>query len=260
MSAVANEPDLRPLVTPGAQVLRNGPDGWRLAIPPGPAGRYRLAQLDDYGRLRRGDFPHTPPLHFSVRARASGRQLPGTWGFGLWNNPFGLALLTGAEVLRLPALPNCAWFFFASPPNHLSLRDDLPGQGALAATFRSQGWPPALLAVGAPTLPLLFWRPAASRLRRLASRYVHQAVASLVLDPTEWHHYSLAWGPEQVIFTVDGRTVLETSVSPAGPLGLVMWVDNQYAALPPDGRLSFGSLPNQVEAWIELQDLRLLAG
>jgi hypothetical protein len=37
----------------------------------------------------------------------------------------------------------------------------------------------------------------------------------------------------------------------------VIWIDNQYAALPPTGRLSFGALPNPQPAWIEISDLSL---
>lgn len=256
----ALELSLTPLLTPGAKARPAGANSWRLVIPPGPAGQYRVAQLDDYGKLRRGEFPHTAPVSLSLRARASSPEIPGTWGFGLWNNPFSMAVLTGVEILRLPALPNAAWFFFASPPNYLSLRDDLPGRGGLAATFCSPRWPPAMLALSAPVLPLLFWPPAARLLRRRARRFVRQAGVDMGLDPTHWHHYRLAWHPESVVFSVDGSTILETGLVPAGPLGLVLWVDNQYAALPPGGRLSFGSLPNEAEAWIELEDVRLEAG
>jgi hypothetical protein len=56
-----------------------------------------------------------------------------------------------------------------------------------------------------------------------------------------------------VSFRVDGNPVLETGLVPNGPLGLVMWVDNQYAALPPDGRLSFGNLATEEVAWVEAE-------
>src|SRR2546427_795796 len=44
----AMNPELRPRTTRGAQVETIAPGHWRLTIPAGPAGRYRLAQLDDY--------------------------------------------------------------------------------------------------------------------------------------------------------------------------------------------------------------------
>lgn len=248
---------LRPNLTKGARVLATGPRAWRLEMPAGLQGRYRLAQLDDYGARRRAEFPWHPPFNMTLRARASAGVIPGTWGFGLWNDPFGMALLSGAESLRLPALPNAAWFFFAAPPNYLSLRDDLPAQGGLAATFRSPRWPAALLALGAPALPLLALPSTTRLLRRLGRRYVQQDALQLQLDPTAWHMYGVTWREGNVEFLLDGRMVLQTAISPLGPLGLVIWVDNQYAALPPDGRLRFGTLPNPEAAWIELADLAL---
>lgn len=248
---------LRPNLTPGARVLKAGPDVWRFEMPPGPQGRYRLAQLDDYGARRRSEFPWRAPFHFTLRARASTDALPGTWGFGLWNDPFGMALFSGAEALRMPALPNAAWFFFASPPNYLSLRDDLPAQGGLAATFRSPRWPAVLLALGVPVLPL-FALPATTRLlRRLGRHFVKQDALQLQINPTNWHTYGLTWHNGKVEFLLDGKVVLQTNIAPLGPLGLVIWVDNQYAALPPDGRLRFGTLSNPEMVWIEVADLAL---
>jgi hypothetical protein len=231
-----------------------GPSSWRLEIPAGPGGRYRLAQLDDYQGLPRRAFPWGPPLSLSLRARASAGEIPGTWGFGLWNDPFGFAFLQGGGV-RLPVLPNAAWFFFASPHNYLSLRDDLPAQGALAATFQSPRWPPATSLLGVPVLPLLLLPPAARLLRRLGRRHVRQDAVSLELDATAWHRYGIEWREEAATFRVDGQAVLETEVTPVGPLALVLWVDNQYAALPPDGRLRYGTLPNPEAAWIEIEGL-----
>jgi hypothetical protein len=248
---------LRPNLTPGARLLDAGEGVWRLEMPAGLQGHYRLAQLDDYGSRRRGEFPWRAPFFMTLRARASASVIPGTWGFGLWNDPFGMALLSGAETLRLPVLPNAAWFFFASAPNYLSLRDDLPAQGGLAATFRSPRWPAALLALGAPALPLLILPPTTRLLRRLGRRFVQQDALQLQLDPMDWHTYGLFWRDGSVEFLLDGETILQTGVAPLGPLGLVIWVDNQYAALPPDGHLRFGTLPNPEAAWIELADLAL---
>src|SRR5512139_912562 len=86
---------LRPRHTRGAQVVQIGPAGavkstvWRLEIPAGSAGHYRLAQLDDYSGRPRWKFPWRAPFRLALRARASASEIPGTWGFGLWNNPFG---------------------------------------------------------------------------------------------------------------------------------------------------------------------------
>jgi hypothetical protein len=241
--------------TQGAQIDPI-PGGWRLAIPAGPAGRYRLAQLDNYRQRARRRFPIRAPFQMELAARASAADIPGTWGFGAWNDPFNIGFLTGAEALRLPALPNAAWFFFASAPNYLSLRDDLPAQGALAATFRSPTWPGARLAPATLVLPFLLIPPAVRRLRRLARRWVHQDAALMPHDPTAWHTYRLAWTGEQVHLAVDGLPILETAVVPRGPLGFVLWIDNQFAALPPDGRPHIGALATPAPAWIEVCDLK----
>jgi hypothetical protein len=251
--------------TPGAEVQQLDPTSWRLVIPAGSADLYRLAQLDDYAHFSRGTFPWRPPCTLTLQARTSSPTIPGTWGFGLWNDPFGLSLGFSGATRRLPALPNAAWFFFASPPNYLSLRDDLPTTGGLTATFRAPRRQFLYLVAGIPALPGLLFPQTARILRRLARRVIQQDAAQLSpaaqwTDPdsvTSWHSYRLLWQEDLVRFQVDDRELLETRTSPIGPLGLVIWVDNQYAAFPPDGRLAFGTLPNNSLAWIEIQNLTM---
>lgn len=249
--------DLKIHLAGGGEAVKTRGGEWRLSIPDGAHGAYRLAQLDDYSPLPRGSFHWQAPFSLSLRARASSAAIPGTWGFGLWNDPFSMGVLGGGGKARLPALPNTAWFFFAAPPNHLSLRDDLPAQGWLAATFRSPRWPPALLALGALALPLLLIPPAARALRRLARRVVRQDAVALACDPSDWHAYSLEWEEDEVCFRVDGGEVLRSRVAPLGRLGLVLWVDNQYMSIPPSGRIRYGTLATQVETWIEIRDLAI---
>jgi hypothetical protein len=255
-------PVLRQRQANGGQVRQQRSGSWHLEIPASPPGKvthppYSLAQLDDTTGLARRDFRWQPPLRFSLRGRASAADLPGTWGFGLWNDPFGLAIIQGSERLRLPTLPNAAWFFFASPENYLSLRDDLPANGALAASFQAKSVPAVLLLPGGLGLPLLLWRRSAQLVRRFGRRFVQQAAVRLPIDPREWHTYELDWQVQNLVCRVDGADVLETRVTPEGPLGLVLWVDNQYAAFPPDGRPRFGTLPNPHPAWIEIVDLQI---
>jgi len=225
------------------------------------SGKYRIAQLDDYTGTPRRRFPWQPPLTLSLRARASAESLPGTWGFGLWNDPFSLSLGFGGGTRRFPALPNTAWFFHASPPNYLSLRDDLPAQGFLAATFRSGQLPAPLLAALSPGVVLFTLPPAARLLRRLARRLIWQDAALVGGNgryaAADWHIYQIGWNQDNVTFSVDGATILITRASPRGPLALVLWIDNQYAALPPTGRLSFGALLNPQPALIEIDTLSL---
>jgi hypothetical protein len=243
-------PNLTPRHTPGASVQKTT-EGWRLDIPSGPGRAYRLAQVDDYISLPRRAFPWNPPLKISLRARLSASNLPGTWGFGLWNDPFGLAIGFGGTARRLPALPNAAWFFHASQENHLSL-GDAPANGFFAGTFRSPRLPSPLLAPALPALPFLALHPVSRWLRRIAGRIVQQDGRAVGVDVTQWHTYFIHWQPEAVTFLVDGAELLRTPLSPRAPLGLVIWMDNQYAAWRPDGSLGYGTLANP-SAWMEVE-------
>ncbi|MEK6256688.1 MAG: family 16 glycosylhydrolase [Chloroflexota bacterium] len=249
------QPEFKPTTTKQGAVSELAADAWRLSIPAGPAGAYRLAQLDDYAGLARKQFPWKPPLTLSLQARASSALIPGTWGFGLWNDPFSLSLGFSGGQRKLPALPQATWFFFASNQNHLSLQDDLPANGLLAATFRSLQLPALILALGAPILPMLAWPPSAKIVRRLLRKFIQQDAASPPLSPTQWHTYSLDWNNEQITFMIDGDTIHQTAVTPLAPLGVVIWIDNQYAAFPPDGRIAYGTLESQQSHWIEIKSL-----
>jgi hypothetical protein len=249
--------NLQSKLTPGAHIGELEKGTLRLQIPAGPEGHYRLAQLDDYSDLPRKSFPWRPGCRIQVQMRASSATIPGTWGIGFWNNPFGLAILTRVEMLRLPDLPEAAWYFFASAHNYLSFRDDLPANGPLAATFQSQHRLKLWLALAVPFLPLLAIPPTARKLRKQVSNMVRQASQTLPIDPTIWHNYRLDWQKAQATFQVDGQPLFETKVVPDSPLGFVLWIDNQYAAFHPDGRLRFGTLDNPEPAWIEVRQLTI---
>ncbi len=245
--------------TPGA-VTRRTSSGWKLEIPTGPARSYRLSQVDDYASLPRNRFRFSHPVFLRLDARVSAANLPGTWGFGLWNDPFGFAIGFGGTVRRLPCLPNAAWFFHASPPNWLSLREGFPGDGFFAGTTRAPHIPPGLLLPGLlPAslflLPMLAIRPFSRWLRRLAARIIPQESASVRVDVTAWHEYSFAWQQDQVEFKVDGTAILATKISPKPPLGLVIWIDNQYAFWNPGGRLGYGTLETP-GGWLEIAGLQ----
>jgi hypothetical protein len=258
---MGSTPELYPRTTPAASVTPTA-GGWRLAIPAGPRGGYRLAQLDDYMHLPRRAFPWDSPLTpreprgvaLSLRARLSASNLPGTWGFGLWNDPFGFAIGFGGTRRRLPALPNTAWFFHASTESYLSLLNDTPANGFFAGTFRSPRWPSPLLAPALLALPFLALRPASRLLRRLAGHLVRQDGNAVSVDVTQWHDYSICWQTGTVLFIVDGAEIFRTPLAPHGPLGLVLWIDNQYAAWRPDGSLGYGTLANPA-AWLEIENI-----
>lgn len=243
--------------TRGAEVNKNDAGNWKLSIPSGRSADYRWAQLDDYLHLPRRDFHWIPPAQLSLSARVSEPQLPGTWGFGFWNDPFNVSLGLSGTARRLPSLPNAAWFFYASEQNHLSLRNDLPAHGMLMATFTSPRIPSIFLSPGIPLLPFLSVPLTSRHLRRLARVMIHEDAARLEMDPTTWHDYKLEWHLGKVRFFLDDRVYFETEICPKGKLGLVIWIDNQYAAFPPDGKIKFGTLPHPRSAWLEIKDIHL---
>ncbi len=250
---------LIPRFTPSAQVdeISSESSHYRLTVPSGKADKYRVAQLDDYALLSRRRFPHRFNPSLSLSARTSSDSIPGTWGFGLWNDPFGLSLGFGGNPFRLPALPNAVWFFGASEENYLSFReqgrgDPAPtGNGFMAQTFRSPRFHPLLVLAG---LALPFSRKVT---RRLMSQVIAEDGVALSVDPSQWHGYRLEWSPSRVLFEVDDVLVFESPVSPNPPLGLVIWIDNQYAAFTPDGRIGFGVLENPEPAWLEVKDVEI---
>jgi hypothetical protein len=246
---------LSPHTANDGQVQNLAEGHWRLTCPSGNSDTYQLAQLDDYQPFRRAQMPWHAGVTFSLQARASVANLPGTWGFGLWNDPFGLNLGYGGTRL-LPALPNAAWYFFSSPPNYLSFRDEVPAVGQVAGVFSSLPIPGWLFIPFLPLTPLLLVRPVARLARRMAAALIQEKSAQLTLDPTAWHTYAFSWEAESVTFRVDGEVVLQTAFAPRGPLGLVLWLDNQYAYWQPDGRLGYGTLPSP-DAWIEIKEMDL---
>jgi hypothetical protein len=226
-------------------------NGWRLTIPAGPAGKYRLSQLDDHAHMPRRIYPWHPTLTMSLRARMNNASASGTWGFGFWNDPFGFSFGPGDEFFRLPALPNTVWFFFASPNNYLSFRNDKPAHGFLAQSFRSPSFHPMLFLAG---LTLPFSRKTT---RRVLSRVIEEDSATVTTDVTQWHDYRIEWSPTRSQFWVDTAPVLDSPVSPHSPLGLVIWVDNQYAAFTPEGRIKWGLVENSKSDWLEIERLSI---
>ncbi|MDP1545699.1 MAG: family 16 glycosylhydrolase [Anaerolineales bacterium] len=223
--------------------------GYLLKIPAGDSSAYRFSQIDDYFGLSRRHFPHHS-LSLGLRARVSNSSLPGTWGFGLWNDPFGMSLGFGGRRWQLPDLPNAAWFFGASRENHLSFSDK-PAQGFLTQSFRSPKFHPLLIPTG---LVFPFSRKAT---RKLISKVIAEDSSALSVEPTQWHSYRLEWSPKRVVWYVDDVQVFESPVSPNPPLGLVIWIDNQFAAFPPNGKIGFGVLENPEPAWLEIADLKM---
>jgi hypothetical protein len=248
-SALMSIGDLKVRLAAGGAVTPTD-QGWRLELHADGSHRYRLAQLDDQPRGSRAVLEWRPPVSVSLRARVSSNEIAGTWGFGLWNNPFGIACGPTKEMRQLPALPQTAWFFSASPRSYLSLRDDTPGNGFFAQAFRSR---PAGAWIASAALAFPF-NPNGSR--NSLSRQIQEEAASVRRDCRQWHDYQIEWLGESTVFSVDAEVLLRSHVTPRGPLSLVIWIDNQYAAFDQRGVLSWGTEDNPEAVWLEVENLR----
>lgn len=236
----------------GALTTTNGV--LRLSNGPTTTTSYTNAQIDDYQNLRRRDFRWQPPLTLTVRARFShpAGQLRGTAGFGFWNDPF---MMTGA---RRPTLPRAIWFFYSSPPSNMPLALDVPGHGWKAATIDAWRIPFFLLAPTAPiAMPLMRIQSLYRALWPLGQRAIgvsEQLVASVM---TEWHTYKIEWGMKTARFTVDDRLMLACTTPPRGPLGLVIWLDNQAMVMTPWGQFRHMLAAKNETQWVEVATVEI---
>lgn len=234
----------------------------RMRVPATRQGHYTDAQIDDYGKKARSDFPWKPPVRLEVRARASHRAataedtsetpgiLRGTAGFGFWNYPFSVR----GDILMLP---EAIWFFYASPPSNMALVPDVPGWGWKAQVVHSMR-PTALASVIPTALTAGLARvtgdtkPAARWLQRLSGASERLLSSEL----TDWHTYTLDWQEAEAIFWVDHIEVLRVKHPPTRPLGFVAWLDNQYAIATPRGVMRFGATACP-EEWFEMDLVRI---
>jgi len=238
----------------GAGSLERSETTLRFVNADTPSDQYTNAQIDDYQGLRRSQFPWHPPLELAVRARFSHpeTELSGTAGFGFWNDPF---LMTGA---RMPTLPRAVWFFYGSPPSDMKLDLHTPGYGWKAATIDALRPVALLLApLALPTALLMNARPLYRALWPPIQRGLHIQEARVDAPMTDWHTYTLDWGRERSTFSVDGEAVLRDAPSPRGPLGFVMWLDNQYMVVKPWGRFGWGLLEAPGRQWLEVDRLAI---
>lgn len=247
--------DLEKREVNGGRVNAVSDNGFKFMIPKMAPGTYGLAQMDNYMHLPRRKFPHQPPFRLRMEVQVSGQSLPGTWGFGLWNDPFSMGFSAGGMSRLLPVAPNAAWFFYGSSENHLSLRNELPESGFHAKTFRSPLFPALLSLTVVPALPLLLWPRSASLLRKLSRQVVKEDAKLLDLNVEDCHIYQLDWQKDLVIFAVDGKEVFRTDQSPRGRLGLVVWIDNQYFRFDPEGRIGFGYLPTAADQVMSVRNM-----
>jgi hypothetical protein len=133
----------------------------------------------------------------------------------------------------------------------LSFRDDRPATGLLAQTFAGPPTPPWLILAGL----LIPFAPRA--VRRVLGRLIAEDSTAVLSDPTQWHNYVIEWTRTGSAFWVDDVLLLQSAVSPTPPLAIVIWVDNQYAAFDPSGRLRWGTETNPEGLWLMVEDLKV---
>lgn len=241
----------------GGGTLTNVDNALRMGFERAEQGTYSDAQIDDYSRLRRANYPWRPPLRMQVEARSSlpstgpaDAVLQGTAGFGFWNYPFSVR----GDILTLP---EAVWFFYASPPSNMALVPGIPGRGWKAQVVHSMR-PGALLSAApmalSTSLALLTGeiRPAARWMQRLTG--AHEAL--LNVDTTTWQTYALEWHAHEALFLVNGQEVLHAPNPPTRPLGFVAWLDNQFAIATPRGVLRFGTVSSGPQ-WFEIANLEI---
>lgn len=232
---------------------RDEPGNWRLSLPPARYG-YANAQLDDYQHDAGLQFLWRPGVRLVARVRFSPgkEQLVGTAGFGFWNAPFGPG--TGFGV----RLPRALWFFYASKASNLPLAPaGETGNGWFASTIDVR---PAMALrwtiFGLPTLVLNQMR----RMRRILWPIIRRDLGigfeRARADTGEWHEYEICWRRQHVLFRIDRAPLFMTPFSPRGPLGLVMWIDNQALVATPTGRLSWKTEPGIGQA-MEISEFHL---
>jgi len=243
----------------GGSVVCPENQAWRLELPLTSDRRYTLAQLDDYMHLARRKFPHQPPIRLELEARISGEGIPGTWGFGFWNDPFSFGFGPAGISRGIPILPNAAWFFYGSEQNYLSLTDHQPANGFHAKVFRSSRWPSFLSVLALPVLPFFLWPAAGKVIRKIAKQFVKEDGRSVSVRVEEWHSYRLVWGSDEVRFGIDGQEVFTTPLCPTGKLGLVIWIDNQFMRFGPDGKFRSGYAVTDSTHWMNIRNLKLIS-
>ena len=101
---------------------------------------------------------------------------------------------------------------------------------------------------------LTFPFSSAAARRKLRPR-IQEDAGAVTTDARDWHIYQIEWNETSTAFTVDGRIILTTRLAPQPPLGLIIWIDNQFAAFDPQGRIAWGVEDCPTESWLEIADL-----
>jgi hypothetical protein len=132
------------------------------------------------------------------------------------------------------------------------------GSGWKAATIDAlRPSAPLLLAAAPLAVPLMNLPGGFARLWPYFQRIcrIHEQAIDSAIDT--WHTYTLEWRARRARFLVDGQPVLDAPTAPAGPLGLVLWLDNQYLVAQPWGRLRHGLLDAPGRQYLEIASIEV---
>jgi beta-glucanase (GH16 family) len=92
----------------------------------------------------------------------------------------------------------------------------------------------------------------------LGQRAIKVSEALIHAPMTAWHTYQLEWHKTTARFSVDGQVIHACTTPPRGPLGFVMWFDNQYMVVTPWGRFASGLLGSGDTQWMEVSALSII--
>lgn len=230
-----------------ADISEIAPGHWRLQVG-GTAQQYCNAQLDDYHHLQRQAFPWRPPVRLSLWAKGPAAHL-GTWGFGWWNAPY--SPLTSA----MPARPASVWFF-GSGKGNMAWTPDSRAIGFKAAMLETRTWQSLLIA---PFAPLIMLANRSSRISRwLWPRlmpHLRLRETMIAIPDDSWHRYQIDWLTDSVIWAVDDTIIDHTQSAPHGPLGVCIWIDNQWLTATPDGQFGWGL--SDARGTLEIRDITI---
>jgi hypothetical protein len=227
-------------------------DSYSLALGPLQKG-YANGQIDDYHWKSRRDFCNVPNLKLSLKARWEGPTdgLHGTSGFGFWNDPF---MMTG---WRWPSLPQAIWFLVSCPKSNLSLNPDCKNKAGLRS-FQVNAWHRAFLKkLFLWMLRAPFWNFAKEQWIPQLCKDIECTETFIDLELHTWNHFEIFWQDQEVSFYVNGELVQNSKCSIKSPLGLVIWMDNQYLVFDPWLNLRYGNCTISKAQALHIKDLNV---
>jgi hypothetical protein len=224
-------------------------DGWDFILAES-GEKYANAQLDDYRDIKRKYFLNTDNLSLEADICWGDQDLVGTSGMGFWNDPF---LMTG---WRWPSLPVVAWFMMTGRDSNMKVGNE-NGSGLKAQVISAWSWSFFL------RLPLLLLGLVLGRFlgRNFFldnfSRGIGLSEKTLSQGQSGWRNFRIDWTESGVEFFVDQKSVLRHSRPLTGPLGLVIWQDNQWLKFDPRQGVRWGTSKLDGSQTMKIRNIRL---